>query len=133
MVASLSAAPCCPLPQTVAATLERAGFKLVDLSFASPAHDPFGRMESAINRLSRRANTLTRSLRGLDPFGPAVLSFFLAAVLFFAGPALGGRELARRERGSDAGDCPRFDSQWLMNQRGFPSPRRDQHGRHLPV
>ena len=74
-------------PQTLAATLERAGLKLVDLGFASPEHDPYGRMESTINRLTRRANPLTRFFMGLDPFGPAVLlSFFLAAVLFL--PAL---------------------------------------------
>jgi len=69
-------------PQTLAATLERAGLKLTDLRFASLEHDPYGWVESAINRVTGRANTLTRFLMGLDSFGPAVLlSFLLGAVL----------------------------------------------------
>jgi SAM-dependent methyltransferase len=69
-------------PQTLAATLERAGLKLTDMRFASLEHDPYGWVESTINRVTGRANTLTRFLMGLDPFGPAVLlSFVLGAVL----------------------------------------------------
>jgi SAM-dependent methyltransferase len=69
-------------PQTLEATLGRAGLKLADISFTSLEHDPYGWVESAINRLTGRANTLTRFLMGLDPLGPAVLlSFVLGAVL----------------------------------------------------
>jgi SAM-dependent methyltransferase len=69
-------------PQTISATLKRAGLKPVGMSFTSLEHDPYGWVESIINRLSGRANTLTRYLMGLDPFGPsALLSFALGAVL----------------------------------------------------
>lgn len=70
-------------PKTLAAALARAGFKVSDMSFMSPEHDPYGWMESAINRLTGRANTLTRFLMSLDPFGPLVLlSCALGVVLF---------------------------------------------------
>jgi SAM-dependent methyltransferase len=69
-------------PETLAATLERAGLKLASISYTSLEHDPYGWVESTINRLTGRANMLTRFLMGLDPFGPAVLfSFVLGAVL----------------------------------------------------
>jgi hypothetical protein len=66
----------------LAATLERAGLKFTGLRFASLEHDPYGWVESTINRVTGRANTLTRFFTGLDSFGPAVLlSFVLGAVL----------------------------------------------------
>jgi len=69
-------------PPTISATLERAGLKTVGMSFASLEHDPYGWVESTINRLTGRANTLTRYRMGLEPFGPAVLlSFVLGAAL----------------------------------------------------
>jgi len=69
-------------PQTLSATLERAGLKLSGISFASLEHDPYGWVESTINILTRRTNTLTRFLMGLDPFGLGVLlSFVLGALL----------------------------------------------------
>jgi SAM-dependent methyltransferase len=69
-------------PQTLAATLERAGLRLASLRFASPEHDPYGWVESTLSRLTGRLNTLTRYLMGLDPLGPAVvLSFAAGAVL----------------------------------------------------
>jgi len=69
-------------PETLAATLQRAGLQPADISFASLEHDPYGWVESTINRLTGHANTLTRFLMGLDPFGPTVLlSFVLGAIL----------------------------------------------------
>lgn len=69
-------------PQTLATTLERAGLRLVELRFTSMEHDPYGWVESTVNLLTGRCNTLTRFLMGLDPFGPAVLlSFVLGVVL----------------------------------------------------
>ena len=69
-------------PQTLTATLERAGLKPTEMTFTSLEHDPYGWVESTINRLTGRANTLTRFLMGLDSFGPAVLlSFVLGAIL----------------------------------------------------
>jgi SAM-dependent methyltransferase len=85
-------------PQTLRATLERAGLQLVDLSFVSPEHDPYGWVESTINRLTGRTNTLTRYLMGLDSFGPAVLlSFVLGTLLAFPAILLAAASwLARR-------------------------------------
>jgi len=78
-------------PRTLQETLERGGLKLVEMSFTSPEHDPYGWVESAISRLTGRANTLTRFLMGLDPFGPAVvLSFMLGAVLVVPATLLAG-------------------------------------------
>jgi len=74
-------------PQTLTATLERAGLKPAEMSFVSLEHDPYGWIESTINRLTGRPNTLHRFLMRLDPIGPAVLlSFVLGAVLLL--PAL---------------------------------------------
>jgi SAM-dependent methyltransferase len=78
-------------PRTLQETVERGGLKLVELSFASPEHDPYGWVESTISRLTGRANTLTRFLMGLDSFGPAVLlSFVLGAVLVVPATLLAG-------------------------------------------
>ena len=70
-------------PETLAGILEKAGLELSRVSFASFEHDPYGWVESTINRLTGRKNTLTRFLMGLDAFGPEVLlSLLLGTVLF---------------------------------------------------
>jgi SAM-dependent methyltransferase len=74
-------------PQTLSATLEQAGLKLSGISFASLEHDPYGWVESTINILTGRTNTLTRFLMGLDPFGSSVLLAFVLGALL-APPAL---------------------------------------------
>lgn len=74
-------------PETLAATLERASLRLVDISFSSPEHDPYGWVESAISRLTGRANSLTRFLMGLDRFSLTVLFSFVLGVIL-APPAL---------------------------------------------
>jgi SAM-dependent methyltransferase len=74
-------------PQTLSATLERAGLHLVNLSFASPEHDPYGWVESSISHLTGRQNTLTRFLMGLDRFDMTVLLSFVLGVLLLV-PAL---------------------------------------------
>jgi 2-polyprenyl-3-methyl-5-hydroxy-6-metoxy-1,4-benzoquinol methylase len=69
-------------PQTLATTLDRAGFRLSSLSFASLEHDPYGWVESTSNLITRRPNTLTRFLMGLDRFGlGTILSILLGVVL----------------------------------------------------
>jgi SAM-dependent methyltransferase len=74
-------------PETLAGALERAGLKLAEISFVSFEHDPYGWIESTINRITGRKNTLTRFLMGLDAFGPSVLlSLLLGAALIV--PAL---------------------------------------------
>jgi len=78
-------------PATLQNTLTRAGLELVEMRFASPEHDPYGWVESVNNRLTGRANTLTRFLMGFDPFGPTVLfSFLLGAVLALPAALLAG-------------------------------------------
>jgi SAM-dependent methyltransferase len=78
-------------PRTLQETLERGGLKLIELSFSSPEHDPYGWVESTVSRLTGRANTLTRFLMGIDPFGPAVLfSLVLGAVLVVPATLLAG-------------------------------------------
>lgn len=73
-------------PQTLEAALNRAGLKLDHLSFASLEHDPYGWVESTLNWITGRANTLTRFLMQLDPLRPAVL-FSLGFGLLLAAPA----------------------------------------------
>jgi SAM-dependent methyltransferase len=74
-------------PETLAGALKRAGLKVAEVSFVSFEHDPYGWVESTINLLTGRRNTLTRFLMGLDAFGPVVLlSLLLGTVL--APPAL---------------------------------------------
>jgi SAM-dependent methyltransferase len=69
-------------PSTLAATLQRAGLVINETRFASLEHDPYGWVESALSRLSKRPNLLTRALMRLDPWTPAVLlSFALGALL----------------------------------------------------
>src|SRR5262249_15294401 len=53
-------------PETLRATLERAGLKLLSIDHVSVEHDPYGWVESTINRLTGRANTVTRFLMGID-------------------------------------------------------------------
>ncbi len=69
-------------PQTLAATFERAGLKLCELRYASFEHDPYGWVESTLNRITGRPNTLTRFLMGMEPFNARVaLSILLGAIL----------------------------------------------------
>jgi len=69
-------------PETLRATLGRAGLKITSLGFASPEHDPYGWVESTISIITGRNNTLTRFLMGLDRFSPrTLLAFVLGALL----------------------------------------------------
>lgn len=69
-------------PETLRVMLGRAGLRITQWHFASPEHDPYGWVESAISIISRRNNMLTRFLMGLDPFSPRILlAFVLGALL----------------------------------------------------
>ena len=46
--------------------LKESGFEIVQVSFASLEHDPFGWVQSILNRLYKKQNHLTRLLIGLD-------------------------------------------------------------------
>lgn len=72
---------------TLSSALERVGLQPTSISFASLEHDPFGWIESVISHATRRMNTLSRFLMGLDKFDLKIaLAFLLASVL--AIPAL---------------------------------------------
>lgn len=76
-------------PQTLNAMLDRTGLKPDNISFASPEHDPYGWIESLINRLTGNKNRLTRFLMGIDPFDIKVaLSFTLGTLLLLPAIAL---------------------------------------------
>jgi len=74
-------------PQSMRKTLERAGLTLSSMSFTSLEHDPYGWVESTISRMTRRSNTLTRFLMGLDGFSPRLIFSCLIGVILLP-PAL---------------------------------------------
>lgn len=59
-------------PQTLSATFEKAGLRVNEIHYASFEHDPYGWVESTLNRITGRANTLTRFLMGIEPWGGRV-------------------------------------------------------------
>jgi SAM-dependent methyltransferase len=68
--------------QTLVSTLDRAKLKIINTDYVSFEHDPYGWVESTINRITGRPNTVTRFLIGIDSFGPLVFfSCLMAAVL----------------------------------------------------
>lgn len=74
-------------PQTLASTFERAGLKLSEVRYESFEHDPYGWVESTLNRITGQSNTLTRFLMGIEPFSGRV-AFSLVLGLILATPAL---------------------------------------------
>ena len=68
-------------PDSLKQTLERAGLTMQTVDFFSLEHDPYGWVESTINRLTGRANTITRYLMGIDPISPRLFVAFLLAAL----------------------------------------------------
>jgi len=56
-------------PTSLAAAFEKVGLRVVRTRFVSPEHDPYGWVQSALNRLGFRQNQLTRLLMGMDPDG----------------------------------------------------------------
>ena len=84
-------------PETLQATLGRAGLSITQWHFSSPEHDPYGWVESAINVVSGRNNTLTRFLMGLDQFSlRTLLAFVLGALLLPAAVILAFASWMRR-------------------------------------
>lgn len=70
-------------PQSLELLLKKVGFKTESISYVSMEHDPYGLIESAINKLTGTQNTLTLYLMGFKPFnGRVLLSVILAAVFF---------------------------------------------------
>jgi SAM-dependent methyltransferase len=70
--------------ETLIRTLQRAGLQVIQTDYVSFEHDPYGWVESTINRITGRSNTITRFLMGIDPLSPQlVFSCLLAAALSF--------------------------------------------------
>jgi hypothetical protein len=61
--------------------LGRAGLKLENIRFASPEHDPYGWVQSLLNRMGFRQNNLTRFLMKIDKISPALMLQIVLAVL----------------------------------------------------
>lgn len=70
-------------PGTLAAALESVGLRVVRTRFVSFEHDPYGWVQSALNRLGFRQNLLTRVIMGLDTKGAGVTT--LAPMMLLAG------------------------------------------------
>ncbi len=47
--------------------IDQSGLEIQNVSYASPEHDPYGWVQSALNRIDRRPNRLTRLLMRIDP------------------------------------------------------------------
>lgn len=79
-------------PATLASALEKAGLKVVRARFVSPEHDPYGWVQSALNRMGFEQNLLTRLLMGMgreDATMATVASMIaVSAVLAVPGAAL---------------------------------------------
>lgn len=57
------------------------GLKLVDVSYSSIEHDPYGWIETIITKVTKRYNTITRYLMGLNKFDQKVLLGFIVGGL----------------------------------------------------
>jgi SAM-dependent methyltransferase len=74
-------------PESLEVILSHAGLKSQSTSYISFEHDPYGWIESIINKLTGHQNSITLFLMGLKPFGFRVFLSSLAAILL-AVPAL---------------------------------------------
>jgi 2-polyprenyl-3-methyl-5-hydroxy-6-metoxy-1,4-benzoquinol methylase len=61
-------------PASLTSLLNREGLEIEGISFVSPEHDPYGWVQSVLNRLDRRRNRLTRLLMRIDPPDPVNLA-----------------------------------------------------------
>lgn len=69
-------------PDGLRQALERVGLSVVETSFVSPEHDPFGWVQTTLNRLDTRQNRLTRLLMRMDaPSGAGVLHLLAGALI----------------------------------------------------
>ena len=60
-------------PDSLSRALERAGLTVSDTNDVSPEHDPFGWVQTVLNRLDSRQNRLTRLLMQIDSPDPVNL------------------------------------------------------------
>jgi SAM-dependent methyltransferase len=107
-------------PETLTATLRRAGLLPVECRFRSPEHDPYGWIESTISVVLGRHNVLTRYLMGLDRLDATIcVALLMAALLTLPAVMLSGVSwLARRgalvelvaASAADSGEATGFDT-----------------------
>ena len=65
--------------------LKQSGFEIESVSYVSWEHDPYGWVQSILNRLDRRFNRLTRLLMQMEPFSVINLSHLtVGGILGFA-------------------------------------------------
>lgn len=69
-------------PTVLASALENAGLRIVRTRFVSPEHDPYGWVQSALNRMGFRQNELTKLLMGMEREGAGLM---LLPMLLVAG------------------------------------------------
>lgn len=75
-------------PASLAAAASRAGLRIEAVSFVSPEHDPFGWVQTILNRCGGNSNRLTLLLMGAEPWR-ARDAFTVLAVMLLGPVALG--------------------------------------------
>ena len=76
-------------PESLTTLCRRAGMEVVEVSYVSPEHDPFGWVQSVLNKVSGRQNALTQTLMGVGGGGLGKIAMLAgAAVLAPIGVAL---------------------------------------------
>jgi len=68
---------------SLVAMLRGQGFEIANVSYWSPEHDPYGWVQSVLNRVDAKPNRLTRLLMGLDPPGLINLLHLAAGCVIF--------------------------------------------------
>lgn len=68
-------------PKSLANVLWMAGLKVSDVSFVSFEHDPYGWIQSAINKITGTHNLLTRYLMGIEGYNQKVIISVILGVL----------------------------------------------------
>jgi SAM-dependent methyltransferase len=77
-------------PTTLRAACERVGLRVMRTRYVSLEHDPYGWVQSALNRMGFRQNLLTRMMMGMavDDAGLATMALMLCAAGLLVVPAL---------------------------------------------
>lgn len=69
--------------ESISNMFKSVGFTVSDINFVSLEHDPYGWIQSSINKITNRDNTLTRYLMGLEKFDFQIfLSVIISTILF---------------------------------------------------
>jgi SAM-dependent methyltransferase len=68
-------------PKSLAGVAKRVGLRLEGIRFASPEHDPYGWIQTILNRWGSNENRLTKLLMGIVPWRFTDLLLVLAAII----------------------------------------------------